>query len=102
MAEDTLADADWGLVPDHLHHELETYLVIGKLPTSRFLFSVLAYDMDAAEMVANPVEDAALPDLVHFLNTYAPGLAHGSLRKILVWEFLGGLEGRDVEEMIAS
>lgn len=102
MAEETIATADWGLVPDHLHEQLEAWICFGKMPRSRFLLAVLAADLPAAELVASADEDRRLVDVAYFLRVYAPGLASGSLAKMLLWEFLGGLHGRDVDEMVIA
>lgn len=102
MAEETIADANWTLVPEHLHDQMERWICYGEMPDNRFLLATLANDFIAAELVANPVEFEMLIDIVHFLKADAPLLASGSLAKMLVWEFLGGLVGREVEEMVAA
>lgn len=102
MAEETIANSDWTLVPLHLHDEMERWLCFGTMPRSRFLLALLADDMIAAELVADPVEYEMMGDTIHFLKTDAPGLAFGSLSKMLLWEFLGGLAGREVDEMVAT
>lgn len=97
MVEQAVVEANWTLIPDHLHAELEGWLCFGTMPRSRFLLAVLANDLLAADMVASDDEFRRLIDIVRFLNEDAPGFAHGSLGKVLLWEFLGGLAGRDHE-----
>lgn len=85
--------ANWRLVPDHLHRDLERWLLDGKLVRSHFLNFILRNDLLAAVRSASPTEKAALVDIVTFLADECPHEAYGSVEDWIEWRAMGGWRG---------
>jgi hypothetical protein len=96
--------ADWSVVPDYLHHQLERWLVDGiRPPKSRFLYAVLCNDLATAVTVGNHIERAALVAIVVFLSYECSLPCWGSPGKCTEWEKLGGWRGmREMTERMGE
>ena len=73
-------NADWTLVPPHLQQPLERWVTDGIRPRPLFLQRILANDLTGAVKIGNPVERAALADIVCFLMTECPAECFGQPR----------------------
>lgn len=86
-------NADWTLVPQHLHEQLERWLVDGRRPQSAFLDFVIGNDLVNAVRTGQSIERGRLVGLVTFLISECPGQAYGSVWHRNEWRNLGGLRG---------
>ena len=85
--------ADWSLVPDHLHHQIERWHSDGAMPKSGFLTDVLCNDLVGAVRDGNPMERASLVGVVLFLIGEGDPQSYGSLDKCEAWHDMRGARG---------
>ena len=96
-------DADWTLVPPHLHHQIERWHADGQMPKSGFLASVLCNDLVGAVRDGNPMERASLVGVVLFLIGECQPESYGSIDKCEAWHNLHGARGvRETNERVGD
>jgi hypothetical protein len=84
---------NWTRVPDHLHDQMEGWLVDGVAPASPFLYAVLRNDLIEAVRRATPIEGAMLAEIVGFLLTDCPPQCFGNSAQVFAWAEMGGWAG---------
>ena len=78
------ADANWSLIPAHMHDALRAY-VEQRRPPGHFLAAVLSNDLRAAVARADDVNALALRGYVVFLYNYVPMGCWGSPAAVRDW-----------------
>ncbi len=78
------ADANWSLIPDHMHEAITAYVETGR-SVGGFLTAVLSNELLQAVERADEENTAALVGWVQFLYNYAPGSCWGSPTAVEDW-----------------
>ena len=86
---------DYALLPEHLRSGMQRYLEDGMLPGG-FLQAVLKNDLAESFARADLESQAAMFDIVVWLNTECPGTAWGNEEKVKAWTLERGAEGENV------
>lgn len=85
--------ANWSLVPHHLHHQLERWLTDGIEPKRDFLNALLKGSIKGSIAAASHLERRKFFDLVDFLNRECPPQCWGSPVDFGAWKAIGGWRG---------
>lgn len=81
-----------GMLPSHMREPMLKYIEHGWLPGG-FLTAVLENNLCEAVNRADTLNINRIPDCVHYLMWYAPGLCWGSPEKVGLWHERGGMKG---------
>lgn len=92
MTDYPMPNAQWGLIPGHMHEGLKAYVMKG-LPPGGFLTAVLSNDLKEACGKADSINRHAIFQWVQFLHNDAPALCWGSPDRVEAWIAAGGIEG---------
>lgn len=86
-------DAEWGLIPQHMHDAVWRYVMLGVEP-GQFLCAILENDFMEAAGRADDMNLNALAGWARFLYNYMPGGSFRSEERRLDWQAKGGVLGK--------
>ena len=87
-----LPDADWSLIPHHMHEGIARWVVLGVLPGD-FLHNLIANDFKMASRAADEHNLRGLGKWAMFLHNHVPTDCWGSPEAVARWHSHGGFYG---------
>lgn len=90
--QDWKTGADWTFVPAHLRHPMIDYIDSGINPGD-FLQAFFSNDLFGALEHADFASRRRLNDIASFINSFVPGICHGSAETFKEWSEAGGMQG---------
>jgi hypothetical protein len=97
---DSMAHADWKLIPEYMHGGIRRYVEHGVLPGD-FLQAVICNDLFRAVERADDTNILLLARYVIFFYNYTPHECWGSADHVKAWVARGGLSGTPQSERVA-
>lgn len=94
-------NADWSLIPSHMHDGLRGYVEDG-IPPGKFLRSVLQNQFAEALLYADRVNEVAAKGWAQFLHRYLPVDCWGSREAVDTWIARGGLRRKPTINLPAA
>lgn len=102
MADFWINDANWSLIPPHMHEGIKAHVMEGQ-PVGGFLTLVLEdAPLSAVTAKADGQNRLHLHEWVVFLYNYTPSQCHGSRAKVEAWQKTGGINGQRRKAEAAS
>lgn len=90
--QDWKAGVDWTFVPAHLRDPMTRYIDEGVNPGD-FLQAFFSNDLSGALEHADFASRRRLFDISNFINSFVPGICHGSQNSFKEWIEAGGMQG---------
>lgn len=89
---DYYEDADWSLIPPHMHDGVVGYVMKGWRPGG-FMEAVLTNDFKGSYTQADMENLYALRGWAQFVMAHIPAMAQGTEKRFEDWIKVGGIEG---------